>query len=73
MFSFSSIKKSGLIHENGDFIVHPTYDKIILLKIELSGGNNLTLKNKFLNLYLYLFHHLISLLINFHLFLIFQV
>jgi hypothetical protein len=32
MFSFSSIKKSGLIHENGDFIVHPTYDKIILLK-----------------------------------------
>ena len=32
MFSFSSIKKSGLIHENGDFIVHPNYDKIILLK-----------------------------------------
>ena len=32
MFSFSTIKKSGLIHENGDFIVHPTYDKIILLK-----------------------------------------
>lgn len=32
MFSFSSIKKSGLIHENGDFIVHPTYDKIISLK-----------------------------------------
>ncbi len=31
MFSFSTIKKSGLIHENGDFIVHPTYDKIILL------------------------------------------
>jgi hypothetical protein len=32
MFSFSTIKKSGLIHENGDFIVHPTFDKIILLK-----------------------------------------
>ena len=32
MFSFTSVKKSGLIHENGDFIVHPTYDKIILLK-----------------------------------------
>ncbi len=32
MFSFSNIKKSGLIHENGDFIVHPTFDKIILLK-----------------------------------------
>jgi hypothetical protein len=32
MYSFSSIKKSGLIHENGDFIVHPTYDKIIALK-----------------------------------------
>jgi hypothetical protein len=31
MFSFSSIKKSGLIHQNGDFIVHPTYDKIIPL------------------------------------------
>lgn len=31
MFSFSTIKKSGLIHENGDFIVHPTYDKIMLL------------------------------------------
>ena len=32
MFSFSTIKKSGLIRENGDFIVHPTYDKIIALK-----------------------------------------
>ena len=32
MFTFSNIKKSGLIHENGDFIVHPTYDKIISLK-----------------------------------------
>ncbi len=32
MYSFSDIKKSGLIHENGDFIVHPTYDKIITLK-----------------------------------------
>ncbi len=31
MFSFSTIKKSGLIHENGDFIVHPNYDKIMLL------------------------------------------
>ena len=31
MLSFSSIKKSGLIHENGDFIVHPNYDKIMLL------------------------------------------
>jgi hypothetical protein len=31
MLSFNSIKKSGLIHENGDFIVHPTYDKIMLL------------------------------------------
>jgi hypothetical protein len=31
MFSFSTIKKSGLIHENGDFIVHPTFDKIMLL------------------------------------------
>jgi hypothetical protein len=31
MLSFSSIKKSGLIHENGDFIVHPIYDKIMLL------------------------------------------
>ncbi len=31
MLSFSSIKKSGLIHENGDFIVHPVYDKIMLL------------------------------------------
>lgn len=31
MLSFSSIKKSGLIHENGDFIVHPVYDKMMLL------------------------------------------
>jgi hypothetical protein len=31
MLSFSTIKKSGLIHENGDFIVHPTFDKIMLL------------------------------------------
>ena len=31
MFSFSSIKQSGLIHNNGDFIVHPSHDKIILL------------------------------------------
>ena len=31
MLSFSSIKKSGLIHQNGDFIVHPTFDKIMLL------------------------------------------
>lgn len=31
MFSFSIIKKSGLIHENGDFIVHPNYDKMMLL------------------------------------------
>ena len=31
MYSFSSIKQSGLIHENGDFIVHPTFDKIMLL------------------------------------------
>jgi hypothetical protein len=32
MFSFSNIKKSGLINKNGDFIVDPTYDKIMLLK-----------------------------------------
>ncbi len=31
MFSFSTIKQFGLIHENGDFIVHPSYDKIMLL------------------------------------------
>ena len=31
MLSFSSIKKSGLIHDNGDFIVHPVHDKIMLL------------------------------------------
>jgi hypothetical protein len=31
MYSFSSIKQSGLIHENGDFTVHPTFDKIMLL------------------------------------------
>ena len=31
MFSFSSIKRFGLIHENGDFIVHPAHDKIMLL------------------------------------------
>jgi hypothetical protein len=31
MFSFSSIKQSGLIHNNGDFIVHPSHDKIILI------------------------------------------
>jgi hypothetical protein len=43
MFSFSTIKKSGLIHENGDFIVHPTYDKImlsIISTIKKSEGNN---------------------------------
>ncbi len=31
MLTFSSIKKLGLIHENGDFIVHPTFDKIMSL------------------------------------------